>query len=143
MNKLSFFICASLWVSPGFAQSVDIRLPYYAARTYYFCLFEGTRRDTVATGELDSRGRAFIDLSARHPSYRGVGRFSVEGYGRVWNIVINGNEKVIMSEPDKQDSEPVFAGSAENAFFIEALARQSRLIREYSEAANTGRGHTR
>jgi hypothetical protein len=139
MNKF-FLLCLLLlpfWgTGEGFAQTIEVQLPFYAARDYYFCLLQGNKQDTIATGELDAHGKATIDLSEKYPSYRGVGRFSVKEYGKIWNIVVNGNEKIIMSEPDMQETNPVFENSPENNFLIDILAKQGKIINNYNEAVN-------
>jgi hypothetical protein len=117
----------------SFAQSVSVRLPYYAGRDYYFCLLEGNKQDTIATGELDAAGKASITLPR---NYKGVGRFSVREYGKIWNIVINGKEQISMSEPETRDAEATFTGSPENSFLLDAIARQKRIITEYAEVEN-------
>jgi hypothetical protein len=124
------------------AQTLDVELPYYAGRDYYFCLLQGSGTDTIATGELDTYGKASIDLSGRYSSYRGVGRFSVKECGKIWNIVINGRENVVMSEAasgspggEGQEASPVFEGSAENRFLLDALTLQNKIIREYVEVS--------
>jgi hypothetical protein len=134
LKNLFFLILLPATLS---AQTIEVRLPYYAARDYYFCLLKGARQDTVATGVLDDYGRATIDLSGKYPAYRGVGRFSVKEYGKLWNIVINGNEKIVMSEPEKQEAETSFENSPENTFLINSFARQGKIISDYNEAANS------
>lgn len=120
----------------SFAQAIEVQLPFHAGRDYSFCLMQGTRQDTVQTGILDAGGRTIIDLSKGHPDYRGAGRLSVKGYGRIWNIVISDNETFTMSEPNKQEASPSFEGSAENTYLIHSLARQNTIIRDYHEAAD-------
>lgn len=122
-----------------FAQSVSVQLPWYAGRDYYFCLPEGAKEDTIARGKLDAGGRASVTLPR---NYRGVGRLSIREYGKIWNIVINGNEDVLMSEAPSgspegagQEASPVFEGSAENSFLINSLARQNKIISEYVEVS--------
>ncbi|MDR2005371.1 MAG: hypothetical protein LBQ74_20295 [Prevotella sp.] len=121
-----------LFSSISFAQSVSVRLPYYAGRDYYFCLPEGAKQDTIARGKLDAGGRTFVTLPR---NYRGVGRLSIKEYGKIWNIVINGNEQVLMSEPDTREAETTFEGSPENRFLLDALARQNKIISQYVEVS--------
>ncbi|GHT84367.1 hypothetical protein FACS18947_1710 [Bacteroidia bacterium] len=115
------------------AQSVSIRLPFYAGHEYYFYLPKGAKQDTIATGKLGSGGKASITLPK---NYRGAGRFSIRGYGKIWNIVINGNEQVGVSEPDAEEAETTFAGSPENSYLFNALARQNKIINEYVEVSS-------
>ncbi len=137
-----FGICFLFILFPamGFSQTIDVQLPYYAGRDYYFCLLEGTKQDTIATGELNARGKATIILPK---DYRGVGRFSVKEYGKIWNVVISGNEDIRMIEAPSDSPEggeleakTVFEGSPENTFLLNSIARQSRIIQEYYEAAS-------
>lgn len=121
-----------LFSSISFAQSVSVRLPYYAGRDYYFCLPEGAKQDTIARGKLDAGGRTFVTLPR---NYRGVGRLSIKEYGKIWNIVINGNEQVRMNEPDAREAETTFEGSPENRFLLDALARQNKIISQYVEVS--------
>lgn len=121
-----------LFSSISFAQSVSVRLPYYAGRDYYFCLPEGAKQDTIAKGKLDAGGRTFVTLPR---NYRGVGRLSIKEYGKIWNIVINGNEQVLMSEPDAREAEITFEGSPENRFLLDAFARQNKIISQYVEVS--------
>lgn len=121
-----------LFSSISFAQSVSVRLPYYAGRDYYFCLPEGAKQDTIARGKLEAGGRTFVTLPR---NYRGVGRLSIKEYGKIWNIVINGNEQVRMSEPDAREAETTFEGSPENRFLLDALARQNKIISQYVEVS--------
>jgi thiol-disulfide isomerase/thioredoxin len=116
-----------------FAQTIQIQLPYYATRNYYFCLLEGTKQDTLTTGELDHQGKATVTLPA---DYRGTGRFSVEESGRIWNIIIGGNENIAMSEPDVQEATPVFKNSPENSFLHSSFAKQNKIINDYYQVAN-------
>ncbi|NDW10855.1 hypothetical protein D0T56_14485 [Dysgonomonas sp. 520] len=113
------------------AQTIDVQLPYYAGRDYYFCLLKGSKQDTIATGRLNSKGKAAISLPE---NYRGVGRFSVREYAKIWNIIVNGNEKVFMSEPDSVEANPSFNGSVENNFLLDAFTRQNKIIEEYGKA---------
>lgn len=112
---------------------IEVELPYYADKEYSFCLQQGTKQDTIATGELDARGRVTIALPE---NYRGVGRLSIRRTDKTWNVVISGNEDIHMSEVDSLESETVFEGSPENTFLLSSIAKQSRIIQEYYEAAN-------
>lgn len=134
------------WVT-SVAQTIDIQLPYYAAREYYFCLQKGARQDTVARGVLNYAGKATIDLTQSHPSYRGVGRLSVREYGKIWSVVINGNEKIIMTEPStsdggESDASPSFAGSPENSFLLDAFAHQNKIVQEYADVVNSSQSQS-
>ncbi|GHV18639.1 hypothetical protein FACS1894169_15450 [Bacteroidia bacterium] len=86
---------------------------------------------------LDAGGRATITLPQ---NYRGIGRFSVREYGKIWNIVINGNENINIApsgspKGEGQEASPVFEGSPENRFLLDALARQNKIISEYVEVS--------
>ena len=139
MNKAIILFKVLLLFLPAVlsAQTIEVQLPFYAGRDFHFSLLQGSRVDTVATGTLNARGKATIDLSRKYASYRGVGRFTVEEYGRVWNIVISGNEKVSMSEPDVEVAEPVFGGSKENSYLVNSLAKQTKLINEFFAAGDS------
>lgn len=115
------------------AQTVQVQLPYYAARDYYFCLPEGIRMDTITTGELDARGKALITLPK---DYRGTARLSIKEYGKIWNIVISGNENFTMSEPEIQETTSVFENSPENNFLHSSFAKQNQIINDYHQAEN-------
>ncbi|GAB6007419.1 TlpA family protein disulfide reductase [Dysgonomonas reticulitermitis] len=130
---IRLFSILLLFPAISLAQSVSIRLPWYAGRDYYFCLLEGAKQDTIARGELDAGGRASVTLPR---NYRGVGRFSVREYGRIWNIVINGNEQSGLSEPDAMVAETTFDGSPENNYLLNTLARQNKIIKEYAEVSS-------
>ena len=128
-----------LFSSMSFAQSVSVRLPRYAGHDYYFCLPSGVRQDTVAAGKLDAGGGASVALPE---NYRGTGRLSIRGYGKIWNIVINGNEQIRISEPDAEEAETTFDGSPENRFLLDAFARQNKIINGYIEAAGRRQNQT-
>ncbi|GHU62921.1 hypothetical protein FACS1894160_0650 [Bacteroidia bacterium] len=130
---IRLFSLLLLFPAISLAQSVSIRLPFYAGHEYYFCLPEGAKQDTIATGKLDAGGRASVTLPE---NYRGTGRFSIRGYGKIWNIVINGNEQVGVSEPDAEEAEATFVGSPENSYLLNALARQNKIISEYAEVSS-------
>lgn len=118
------------------AQTIDVELPYYAARDYYFCLLEGNRQDTIFRGALNSKGKATINLPE---NYRGVGRLSVKEYGKIWNIIINGNEDISIcpsQSPRRGEEESSAVYSFENSFLSDALARQNKIIQDYYQAAN-------
>ena len=115
------------------AQTIEVELPYYAGREYYLCLLQGTRQDTIATGELNAKGKATINFPQ---SYRGVGRLTIREYGRLRNIILNGEERILVSEADSLEAETVFTYSPENSFLIEAMAKQNRIINDYYRAAN-------
>lgn len=137
MHKtIRFFSIQSLFLQLSlisFAQSVSIQLPYYAGRDYYFCLLKGTKQDTIAIGELDAGGRVSIALPEK---YRGIGRLSIKEYGKIWNIIISGEEQVFMGELDAREAETTFEGSPENNFLLDALFRQDKIINEYIEVTN-------
>ena len=141
MNKFSFFfllLFSFLGTSKSYSQTLEVEFPYYAAREYYLCLLQGAGQDTIATGTLDSQGRTTISVPN---SYRGIARFSVKEYGKIWNVIINGNENIKMSEPmpkeNSPESETLFENSPENNFLINAMARQSKIINNYT-AGKTG-----
>ena len=111
------------------AQTIDVELPYYADREYYFCLLQGTRQDTIATGVLDAKGKATIDFPQ---DYRGVGRLTIREYGRLRNVILNGEKHIRLIEADSLEARTKFAHSPENSFLVEAMAKQNRIINMYN-----------
>jgi len=114
------------------SQTLEIKLPYHAGREYYFCLQQGASQDTVATGKLDLKGKATITLKQ---GYRGVGRLTLQGYGKIRNVILNDEECILLSEADSLETETIFYGSPENTFLIEAIARQKRIIYSFNKGS--------
>ncbi len=115
------------------AQTIEVELPYCSGREYSLCLLQGTGQDTIATGVLDGKGKATISFPL---NYRGVGRLTIQQCGHMRNIILNGEERILLSEADSLEAETVFSHSPENSFLIEAMAKQNRILNDYYRAAN-------
>ncbi|MDH6355620.1 thiol-disulfide isomerase/thioredoxin [Dysgonomonas sp. PH5-45] len=119
------------------AQTIEMHLPSCNYLQYVFTLKQGTARDTVAVGRLDSVGKASFTLPAGYASYRGVGNLSVPTTHTSINMIINGEKEICVKEGDSPDS-GIFSGSPENTYLLESFARQGRILGNYNEVMNSG-----
>ncbi|NDV97073.1 TlpA family protein disulfide reductase [Dysgonomonas sp. 521] len=125
-----------LFSGGALAQTIKMDLPSCNYLQYVFTLKQGTARDTVAVGRLDSVGKASFTLPAGYASYRGVGNLSVPTTHTSINMIINGEKKFSVKEDSEPDS-GIFSGSVENAYLQELFSRQSRIISDYNAAMNS------
>ncbi|NDV96127.1 hypothetical protein D0T84_14575, partial [Dysgonomonas sp. 521] len=122
-----------LFSGGALAQTIEMHLPSCNYLQYVFILKQGTARDTVAVGRLDSVGKASFTLPAGYASYRGVGNLSVPTTHTSINMIINGEKNLSVKEDSEPDS-GIFSGSVENAYLQELFSRQSRIISDYNAA---------
>lgn len=113
------------------SQTIEIDFPSCQYLQYYFALKHGTRLDTIAQGRINEDGKATFDIPDNYSTYRGVGTLSIPFGKQNINIILNGEDKIIINEvPNSNDW--LFKESNENIYLLDILAKQGRLINEYN-----------
>lgn len=126
MNKLNCFLrfCAFallfLCVTGLSAQSVAIDLPFHPGRKLVLSLKNGTRNDTIFSGNLDDKGQVVVSIPKQYKSYRGMAALRPEHPGAYFEFIIAGEDMILKCEEEYPHGGNVtFSGSPEN----EALQR--------------------
>ena len=112
------------------AQTIEVRVFSGEWSEYTFSLAQGVQQDTVVTGILSMLGDASFALPPEYAGYRGLGKLWVKDLNKTLNMVINGEEKIVLNEQDSSGV-AVFSHSKENSFISEMIFRQNQVAEKY------------
>ncbi|WDF66363.1 peroxiredoxin family protein [Flavobacterium sp. KACC 22763] len=126
MAGLAFF---SLLVSAQ-AQTINVHFSHYGGKQYVYVLERGDKKDTIATGKLDSSGKVALVLPAAKKGYAGISHFVLTDGGGMDFIVNNENFSIACLEEQPNFENTKYTGSPENEFLNSRQKKQNQFFQK-------------
>ena len=138
MNKLKYFLRFSVFallflcVTGLSAQSVSLDLPAHSGRKVVLSLKNGTRNDTIFSGNLDDKGQVRIAIPDAYREYKGMAALIPAHPGAYFEFIVAGeNMKIHCEEEYPHGGNVTFENSPENEalqqWFTAQTIRQQKI----------------
>lgn len=120
----------------GASQTIELNLPSCYHMQYHLAIKQANKLDTIAKGRFDEVGKASFEIDKKHSAYVGVGELTITATPKKWNIILNGEERIGITEVEGKENEDgvIFSHSAENIARVEYMHRYENIVTQYNEA---------
>lgn len=110
------------------AQTINVTFSHYAGKQYVYVLERGNKKDTIATGKLDTAGKAALVIPAAKKGYAGISHFALTDGGGMDFIVNKENFSVSSLEEQPNFENTKYTGSIENDFLNQKIKQQKAVL---------------
>ncbi|PWB21858.1 peroxiredoxin family protein [Flavobacterium sp. HTF] len=122
---LVFFISTIPFVQ---AQTIRIDFERYGGKEFIYLFDKGDKKDTIATGTLDAKGKTALELPKEKKGYAGMSHLLVRDGGTA-DFIVNKENLTIYSTEEQFTPESIkFKDSPENEFLNERLKTNNALL---------------
>lgn len=116
------------------SQTIELYLPSCKYLQYHFALIQGTKLDTIAVGRFDDVGKALFSLDEKYADHVGVGELTITGSSQKWNVILNGEDKIKLTETKDDKFKVTFDYSTENIALNDYIKKYVDIMQEYQSA---------
>ncbi|UUF14472.1 MULTISPECIES: peroxiredoxin family protein [Flavobacterium] len=110
------------------AQTINVHFSHYAGKQYIYMLEKGSKKDTIATGKLDTEGKTVLTIPAAKKGYAGISHFALTDGGGMDFIVNNENFTISCLEEQPNFENTKYTGSPENDFLNQKIKQQKAIL---------------
>lgn len=142
MNKIIQILLLTTFSLGAFSQTISLNLPSCEYLQYHLALNKGEKLDTIAVGRFDEVGKATFRVDDKYSTFVGVGQLTVTATPQKWNVILNGEDKITITEIKGRENEDgvIYSHSAENMALVEFMQKHASIMQEYYEAQNAASG---
>ncbi|RZJ48796.1 MAG: redoxin domain-containing protein [Flavobacterium sp.] len=129
MKKILLGAIAILaFTSPTNAQTINVAFPHFTGKQYVYVLEKGSKKDTIATGKLDTEGKATLVIPSAKKGYAGISHFVLTEGGGMDFIVNKENFTISCLEEQPNFENTKYTVSAENDFFNGRMKKLNQIL---------------
>lgn len=129
MNKIVLGAIAILAFSSSIkAQTVNVSFSHYQEQPYVYVLEQGAKKDTIATGKLDSEGKAVLSIPSSKKDYSGIAHFILTNGGGMDFIVNKENFTISCTDLQPNFENTKYTVSAENDYLNQRIKKLNPIL---------------